>query len=253
MTAQLDLKSGEEQDLFQKIREHPEQLSAYRRLARVLAKRDNCDGAVAVLKQAARRDPGDRETRVLLAHVYENAGRLPEAARVLRALIKRGAVRFLPYERLARVYKKQGRRTAVAPLLEAVPGGSPLRERALKKLVEIYKEEGKWRPALDAAERLIAEFGPEFGRVKDRARLLDRLDRPREAIAFYRQAARLSPENPDVPFLLGLCQKRSGDRTGARETFLGLTGIRHGYYGGNMQLAEMDIEDGDLEAAEERL
>jgi len=247
------LRSGEESKLLAKLGEHPDRLSLYRRLARLLARRGEFTGAVTVLNRARRRDRRDRETRLVLAQVLEKAGRLEEAARILRGLIKSFPDKFNAYERLGRVYKAQGRKLLIARYLKGIAGDNPIRARALKLLVRLYKEEGKFREALDQLDSLIAEDGEDFSRLKDRARFLDRLGRAREATAAYRKAIRANPQNPDMRLLLGILLRKSGKRREARAVFADLCSIKHGFYGGHIQLAEMDVEDGNAKEAQQHL
>jgi len=244
---------GEEAQLLAKIEDSPEQLSSYRRLGRLQESRGRCREAVETLCAALEQDPKDRETKMLLAQVYENSSRLDEAEQVLRGLIRGQPDHFPFYERLGRILKKQGCKLDVTAVLARVRPGNPCREQALKQLVLLHKEAGKIRTALKWVEKLIAEFGEDFSRVKDRARFLDRLGRGEEAVEAYRRARDLDPANSDVILLEGIALKRLERRVEARKVFAELAALAKGFYGGNIQLAEMDIEDGDIESARARL
>ena len=247
------LREGEEQNLFAKIGEKPDQLSLYRRLARLLAKRGRPEEAVYILKLALKRASSDRETPKLLARVLEEAGDLPRAVRVYRSLIRSNPQDYLPYERLARLYKKSGRKKEMLRVLKQVDGDHPHRERALKRIVSTYKDAGEYRSALRYLLILVDESGPDYGRLKDLGRFNEKLGHPRKAIAYYRRARRLKPESADIASFLGVCQRKNGKRKEARRVFHDMIPLKHGFYGGNIQLAEMDIEDGELDAAARRL
>ncbi len=249
----LRLQEGEEKRIFTRIGEKPDQLSLYRRLARLLAKRGRPEEAVHILKLALKKVPSDRETSKVLAKILEEAGDLPRAVRVYRALIRSDPHDYLPYERLARLYKKSGRKKEMLRVLKQVDGTHPHRERALKKIVSVYKDSGDYRSALRYLMMLVEESGPDYRRLKDLGRFNEKLGHPRKAIAYYRRARRLKPDDADISSFLGVCLRKNGARKEARRVFQDMIPLKHGFYGGNIQLAEMDIEDGVLDAAEKRL
>ncbi len=249
----LRLGEGEEKNLFAKIGEKPDQLSLYRRLARLLAKRRRPEEAVYILKLALKKSPADRETSKVLAKILEEAGDLPRAVRVYRALIRSNPHDYLPYERLARLYKNSGRKKEMLRVLKQVDGDHPHRERALKRIVSTYKDSGDYRSALRYLMLLVDEFGSDYRRLKDLGRFNEKLGHPRKAIAYYRRARRLKPDDADLASFLGVCLRKNGSRKEARRIFHDMIPLKHGFYGGHIQLAEMDIEDGLPAAAEKHL
>ena len=249
----LQLREGEEKNLFNRIGEKPDQLSLYRRLARLLEKRRRPEEAVFILKLALKKQPADRETSKLLAKIFEEKGDLDRAVRIYRALIRSNPHDYLPYERLARLYKNSGRKNEMIRVLKQVDGDHPHRERALKRIVSAYKDSGDYRSALRYLIMLVDESGPDYSRLKDLGRFNEKLGHPRKAIAYYRRARRLKPDNPDIASFLGVCLRKNGTRKEARRVFHDMLSLKHGFYGGHIQLAEMDIEDGFFADAEKHL
>lgn len=249
----LQLREGEEKKLFTRIGEKPDQLSLYRRLARLLAKRRRPEEAVNILRRALKKSPADRETSKLLARILEEAGETNRAVRTYRSLIRSNPRDYLPYERLARLYKKLGRKKDMIRVLKEVEAGHPHRERALKRIVSAYKDSGNYRSARRYLLLLVDEFGPDYRRWKDLGRFSEKLGHPRQAIAYYRRARRLKPDDADISSFLGIILRKSVLRKQAREVFREMISLKHGFYGGHIQLAEMDIEDGHFPEAEKHL
>lgn len=251
----LNLREGEEKRLFEKISEKPQQISHYRRLARLLCRRKRPDEAVLVLKMALRRLPKEdprekKEVNKHLARVYEDSGDFARATRLYRKLIREYPEDFVPYERLERIYKQMGREREMIKILKGVTKENRQRERALKRLFSLEKNLHELNAARRYLKTLINEFGPDFSRLKEFGRLYEKSGYLKQAIRFYKRAAKLKPDNADIILIIGICQGKAGMRKRARKTFEEILRFKPGFYGAHIQLTEMDIEEGELKEAE---
>ncbi len=249
----LKLQEGEEKRLREKIAARPDDIAAWRRLARLLGQRKRATEALAVLDLALRDLPADRETKMLMARTAEEAREAKRAVALWKELAREFPSDILPYEKLERIFKERGEREKIARLFQSVPEGSPMRLRALKRLVSLHKDNGEPARALRFQAKLVKEGARDFAAVKELARLSERTGRLRAAVRFYREALALEPSNPDVLLAVGVCQRKAGQGAQARATFAELLRVKPGFYGGHIHLAEMAIEEDDLAEAESHL
>ncbi len=253
--SQLNLQPGEELRLWKDISEKPDRRSRYRKLARLLRKRKRFREANYVLRMVLKRIPDDqwrekRDTWKKIARNQEDAGLTTQAIRTYRRLIRNHPDHFVPYERLERIYKEQNRLEEMVKVLRRVGPDNPQRERALKHLFRIAKKLEKYRSALKYLKSLIDEFGPDRRYYKEMGRMAEKSGSRLRAIGYYQQALELDPENADLELMIGVCQRKEGKRKSARETFENTLSYRPGWYGSHINLAEMDIEDGNFNEAE---
>jgi len=254
--AGLKLQPGEEKNLWQEISAHPDRVSRYRKLARLLERRNRPREAVVVLRRALKKIPADRPREVLdvrkqIARDYESAGDDRMAIREYRKLIRQYPEEWVPYERLERVYSRRDRKGEMIKIYRAVKKGNPQRERALKKLVRLETSLENFVSARSDLKKLIREFGPEYMRLKDLGRLYEKTGNLKSAIAAYKKALKLKPRNPDLELMIGVSRRKSGQRQQARKAFREILNHTPGWYGSHIHLAEMDIEDGRHRSAEE--
>jgi len=249
----LRLQEGEEKRLRDKIAAKPDEIAAWRRLARILSQRKRPQDALDVLDLASRGIPADRETKTLQARTAEEAGKVKRAIALWKELARDCPSDILPFEKLERIYKGRGEREKIARIFQSVPEGSPMRLRALKRLVTLHKENGEPARALRFQAKLAKEGTRDFPAVKELARLSERIGCRRAAVRFYREALALQPGDPDVLLAVGVCQRKAGQPREASATFAELLRVKPGFYGGHIHLAEMAIEEDDFAGAEARL
>ncbi len=258
LPSNVTLQPGEETQLWKDISQTPGRLSRYRRLSRLMEKRKRFSGALAILRLALKKIPPDqigeiRETKKQIARLYEAAGNTRMAVRNYRQLIREYPDTLIFYERLERMYRKQGRGKEMIKIYRTVKKGNPQRERALKRLVRLETDLQNFTSARRDLKLLIAECGPDYARLKDLGRLYEKTGNLRQSIVYYKKALKFKPRNPDLELMIGVSTRKSGLRKKARKTFETILNYSPGWYGSHIQLAEMDIEDGLFDSAEQHL
>lgn len=258
MPAGLNLQPGEELSLWQDISDYPDRVSRYRKLARLLERRKRFREAVIVLRRSLKKIPAESprealEIKKLVARLYELSGDDRAAIREYRKLIRQYPDEFTLYERLDRIYGKLGRQPEMIKIYRMVEKGSPQRERALKRLVRLETDLGHFPAARGDLKKLLKEFGPDYMRLKDLGRLYEKTGNLKSAVAAYKKALQLKPRNPDLELMIGVSRRKTGQRKQARAAFREILNHTPGWYGSHIHLAEMDIEDGRLNSAEEHM
>jgi tetratricopeptide (TPR) repeat protein len=256
--AGLNLQPGEEKNLWQEISDRPDRLSLYRKLARLLERRNRPREAVMVLKRALKKVPAQRPREALdikkqIVRLYEADGDDRAAVRAYRKLIREYPREWVPYERLERVYARQDRKSEMVKIYRAVKKGNPQRERVLKRLVRLETDLGNFPSARSDLRKLLKEFGPDYMRLKDLGRLYEKTGNLKSAVAAYKKALKLKPRNPDLELMIGVSKRKTGQRKQARDAFREILNHTPGWYGSHIHLAEMDIEDGRFGSAEEHM
>lgn len=256
--AGLNLQPGEELNLWQDISDSPDRLSQYRKLARLLERRKRHQEAVIVLRRALRKVPEQRpreglEIEKQIARLYESAGDDRGAIREYRKLIRRHPEEIVPYERLERIYSRRDRKPEMVKIYRTVKKGNPQRQRALKRLVRLETDLQDYSAARADLEKLLQECGPDYMRFKDLGRLYEKTGNIKSAVVAYKKALKLKPRNPDLELMIGVSKRKTGQRRQARAAFREILNHTPGWYGSHIHLAEMDIEDGRMESAEEHM
>lgn len=251
----LNLQPGEETRLWQDISDAPERISRYRKLSRLMAKRNRPREAIVLLRLALKKMTPEqfreiREIRKRIARLHEDAGDISLAVRAYRSLIREYPDVSVLYERLEKIFRDTGRDKEMIKILKGAGKDNPQRERLLKRLVRLETRLGRLNAARHDLKLLISEFGSDYSRLKDLGRLYEKTGNLKQAIVSYKKALKFKPENPDLALLIGVSKRKAGQREKARKVFLNILDFKPGWYGSHINLAEMDIEDGDFAAAE---
>jgi len=103
----LNLQPGEETRLWQDISDAPERISRYRKLSRLMAKRNRPREAIVLLRLALKKMTPEqfreiREIRKRIARLHEDAGDISLAVRAYRSLIREYPDVSVLYERLGK-------------------------------------------------------------------------------------------------------------------------------------------------------
>ena len=251
----LNLQPGEETRLWQDISDAPERISRYRKLSRLMAKRNRPREAIVLLRLALKKMTPEqfreiREIRKRIARLHEDAGDISLAVRAYRSLIREYPDVSVLYERLEKIFRDTGRDKEMIKILKGAGKDNPQRERLLKRLVRLETRLGRLKAARHDLKLLISEFGSDYSRLKDLGRLYEKTGNLKQAIVSYKKALKFKPENADLALLIGVSKRKAGQREKARKVFLNILDFKPGWYGSHINLAEMDIEDGDFAAAE---
>ncbi|MEA1928676.1 MAG: tetratricopeptide repeat protein [Candidatus Auribacterota bacterium] len=253
--ASLNLQPGEEARLWEEISDAPERISRYRKLSRLLAKRNRPREAIIPLRLALKKMTPDkfREIRDIgkrIARLHSDAGDTGLAIRAYRRLIREYPDVAVLYERLEKIYRHAEQGEKMVEILKGVAKDNPKREHLLKRLVRLETRLGKLNEARNDLKLMINEFGSDFRRLKDLGRLYSKTGNIKLAIESYEKAMKFKPENADLALLIGVSLRQVGQRDKARKVFQDTLNFKPGWYGSYINLAEMDIEDGDFASAE---
>jgi len=251
----LNLQPGEEMNLWREISAAPDRISLYRKLSRLLAKRNRPREAIVLLRLALKKMTPEqfREAREIgkrIARLHEDAGDINLAVRAYLRLIREYPDVGVLYERLEKIYRELDRDEEMIKILKGVERNNPQRERLLKRLVRLETRLGRFKSARHELRILLKDFGQDYTRLKDMGRLYEKTGNLKQAIANYKKALKFNPQNPDLALLIAVSKRKAGMRKKARQVFKDILDYKPGWYGSYINLAEMDIEDGDFAAAE---
>jgi tetratricopeptide (TPR) repeat protein len=251
----LNLQPGEEMNLWRDISASPDRISLYRKLSRLLAKRNRPREAIVPLRLALKKMTPEqfreaRETGKRIARLHEDAGDINLAVRAYRRLIREYPDVGVLYERLEKIYRALDREEEMIKILKGVDRDNSQRERLLKRLVRLETRLGRFKSARHDLRMLLKDFGHDYSRLKDMGRLYEKTGNLKQAIINYKKALKFKPENPDLALLIAVSKRKAGMRKKARKVFKDILDFKPGWYGSHINLAEMDIEDGDFAAAE---
>jgi len=251
----LNLQPGEEINLWQDISDSPDRISLYRKLSRLLAKRNRPKEAIVLLRLALKKMKPEhfREAREIgkrIARLHEDAGDINLAIRAYRRLIREYPDVGVLYERLEKIYRELGRDEEMIKILKGLDRENSQRERLLKRLVRLETRLERFKAARHDLRILINEYGEDYTRLKDMGRLYEKTGNLKQAIVNYKKALKFKPQNPDLGLLIGVSKRKAGMRKKARQVFKDILVYKPGWYGSYINLAEMAIEDGDFAAAE---
>jgi cytochrome c-type biogenesis protein CcmH/NrfG len=140
---------------------------------------------------------------------------------------------------LAAGLSREGRTDEAIDLLEQVVEDRPGEATAWLLLGQLHAQRGRAARAEQALARAVAQnpasvdgwFG--LGMVRQG-------DRPREAAAAFREAARLKPDHTLAHYHLGVCLKRLGDRDGAARHFREALRCQPDHEGARRALADLE-------------
>ena len=173
------------------------------------------------LQGALRLMPSHSASRLLLARVLEETGRVEEAARVLEAGLA-----------LAEAPPDRSLRHALGAMIGSYSPQSP-------RAIEIYRQLLEEDPGDDSARRALAEMYINAGLLEDARQLYE------ELLVSY-------PEQPAILFQVGYLRSQLGRSAGAREAFEKVLSQRPDA-AAEYELAVLDLRKEDHASAEGRL
>jgi tetratricopeptide (TPR) repeat protein len=159
--------------------------------------------------------PGDRTARLNLATALTAAGELEEAAKLVSD--PRGDLRFL---RLAGyVFQQLGRLDEAAAAYEAVVATHPDDFETWNNLGNVRAAQGNPDAAIIALGRAVALRPDVVPMAMNLSEILARADRPQARQALMRDAAARAPDNAEVMTELGLAEAGARDHAAAERAF----------------------------------
>ena len=188
---------------------------------------------------------------------------------------------------LARLYLDAGNHARAALLLEPLRRSSPNDPRVLSLLATAYMQEGNYRGASELLDQAVrssggaADIRTDFGIslagsgkgdlaieqlrqawAKDQkqtrtgmilASLYLRADQPKKALEVVETLVKNEPLNLAALNMLGVTRVAAGARTGGRKAYEQVLAQNPGYQGAILNLSSLDVAEGKLDAARQRL
>lgn len=151
-----------EAELRAVVTKSPEFYDANRVLGRVLLDRGTSDRgrveeALKYLHAAYKAYPDDFSTGMAVAHILINLDRLPEAERVLAAMVERAPDQRALNFQYAQVLTKLGRGNESRQYLERAVAVDPTFGPAIMQLLDMYQQENEWARAAALLQPLAEE------------------------------------------------------------------------------------------------
>jgi predicted Zn-dependent protease len=245
-----DLDTSEKDRTFSLINEHPQRLSQYKLLARLMREDKQYASAVTILKKGLAVAPGNKEIRSHLAKTYYEACEIEQAVTEYKSLIKDHPDDYIPYEKLEKICREHNRIEEAVSIYESINKGNKLRPRSFQRihflLVEKLQDYKRGVKNLRAA---IKELGPDYRRCKNIGRLYAKLGDWKNAAHYYKMALDFKSDDADLIGLLGWALVDCGKLEEAERYF---TKIR-GSFQGMLSLAEVNLKQNKLSVAEKQL
>jgi len=246
--------NSEEKETLEKIKEKPERMYLYRRLARSLNKREKVDEAIEVLEHTMEIEAGDWETILALSKIYEDSGKLDEAIALNKRGISVKPESPTPYDRLQRILVRSGRLEEAMAIYRDVPADSPMKEKSYDRLYRILIDKAKDTDrAMSVLQEAIGTFGPNMRRCKDLARLLFKKCKWEEAAEMFEKALSYKKDDTDILNYLAWCRIELEDYDEAVKYLREIIGIKPTLFSALIGLAELNLRRGNLDKAEEEL
>lgn len=233
-----------------RLRENPGRASDYKEISRLMAARGDHRRAAGVLRRGLKTIPDDQGLLEHLARIQAKAGWKKASERTWRKLTLLYPESFLAFEKLERHYVRSGRPERAVRLYRGVRPTAALREKSLERIVFVCKETENHADALKTLKQLARSFGADFRRSRDIGRLAFKLERFREALAWFDRAADLGGLDRDQKISRATALIRLKKYRRAERELCRMLAEQPGSFAPLALLAEMKIELGDPTAGE---
>ncbi len=187
--------------------------------ARALLKAGKLPEAAALLRSLLARDPGNRAAQELMAEVAVRNGDLAAAAGILQNLLAAQPDNHLHHTRIAVVYALQSQFPQAAAHLRRALAIKPDHLPAQLDLCRVAREMGHLDESIRAGLAAV-ELSPNDARAHSAVALsFERFGLHHKGHEHYRRAAELAPDDPRRQFACGFGYLGSGDKGTARRYF----------------------------------
>lgn len=165
------------------------------------------DSAIGIWQKALLDNPEDLETRIVLANVLAESGRMEEAEEVMV-----GAARLFDtaaaWQRLASIYRQNGKTTESREALQTALSRARVEPEVLRyALADLFIEEGD----LESAQRIADSLREQSYRHMLNATIALAKGDPTEALKRFELGFRLWPNNARARYLAGRAAEQIGD------------------------------------------
>lgn len=189
---------------------------------RALLNSGNVNDAVALLSNAASRDPKLHEAYNLLGVAYEAKGMRDRAFESLHKAVKRDEDNADYLNNLGYLYFKNGEYDKAAKYLKRAVKFAPQVQRYWNNLGLIQAQRANFDEAYECFARAVGEFEGHMN-VANRSQAMGY---DKQAIKHLEQARALRPTTAEVLFRLAFLYKRAGNETLAAEADRALVAVR---------------------------
>ena len=214
-----DGRVAEAQPLLERAsRLSPNDAHVLDRYGRALVRTGDAERAIPLLERAANRAPNNAEILADLAAAYSSVGRLDEAARRLALAVDLDPSQTATIRSLGAVLVDLGRAREAVPFLEQLVSREPDGRFGQALLSLAYAEAGRDEDAVSAAVRATNQSNDAYVLTLAGQAML-RVHRASAAEEFLKQAARATPNDPQVLTTLGMAEAALGNRDEAARSF----------------------------------
>ena len=189
---------------------------------RALLNSGNVNDAIALLSNAASRDPKLHEAHNLLGVAYEAKGMRDRAFESLHKAVKRDEDNADYLNNLGYLYFKNGEYDKAAKYLKRAVKFAPQVQRYWNNLGLIQAQRANFDDAYECFARAVGEFEGHMN-VANRSQAMGY---EKQALKHLEQARVLRPNTAEVLFRLAFLYKRAGDDTLAAEAERALVAVR---------------------------
>jgi len=244
---------GAESLLRDVLRREPDSSDVHTTLGLVLEGRGDRAGAEAEYRRAAELDPGAAVARSNLGNLAKRQGRLEDAERWYREAIDADPYFMGAYNNLALVFQERGDIERAVELYEQARRRSPGNAIVLNNLASLHYATGDLEEARvlwEQAMRFAPGYPSPLNNLAGIAIAEGRLD---DAESLLHAALDLDPDYGDARINMALVLRGRDRRTEARAELDRAVDDPAARFAAWLELATMDLEDGDPNAAVERV
>lgn len=195
--------------------------------------------------------PSHIQARKLLATVQMHLNKPEEAYAALKSIntdnvidselltiMGKAAMTSGEYARGIELYKKAIKQSPDTPGIRA-------------ELGRLYLNQGEYKKAIEELEKISGDLESDARKMIIYARI--REQDYEKALTLARQMAAEAPRDPAIPVIIGVVELNRGDRGKARQQFQNAIALEKGHVQALLNLARMDMEDGNDNLAEQWL
>jgi len=210
-------------DVFRRATADPQYAQdAYFNVGYLLTRQDKAREAVAPLEQAARLDPRNAPTQMLLGNAYLSSDRPDDALAALRAADSLAPNQFFTQLGLGFAHSSLYHNEEALAAFNAALRLQPQSPEALAGLGGVYTRTGRYREAEDSLARALALKPDSPNVLLSQCYLFYAQGQYPRFVEAARQAARAAPQNAAAQTMLGAALAITGDMAG------GLRAVREG-------------------------
>jgi arylsulfatase A-like enzyme/Tfp pilus assembly protein PilF len=198
------------------IAQRPDMAIAYRHLAFIDWQRGDANGAIAVLRRAAKAGVADPRVIGQLGGYLTDAGHMAEGIRLLESVAGDTAADLDSLNALGIAYARTGRADAARAIFERILGINPASSVPLENLGLLALERGDVVEARRQFERAIASNPRSSRAYAGLGNVALKTGNRAAAIDSWKRAVQLDPANFDALYNAGTALARDGETQAAR-------------------------------------